>query len=219
MRVRLALWLVAVASMAAAVAAVVLAALLPLDQGPADADAARPAMPATAPSDAASWFNDVATLDLRQPLTDARAPIATQATATPAPAADAAPGVELIGTAVEPGHCIGLFTLADGSLVLKPVGQVVGGARIVSITSDAATLEWHDRMIELKLPRPGGSTDLAEAPADSTPRMTQTIAHETASSVWATPAKAEESPPAAISLDEADLRRVLNAKPTLGDGE
>lgn len=84
----------------------------------------------------------IAQRDLRQAL------LAAGSEARPA---DAELGIELIGTALEPGRQFGVFRLADGALVVRAPGAAAGDYEVLEITRGTARLRHGAREIELKV--------------------------------------------------------------------
>lgn len=64
--------------------------------------------------------------------------------------------VVLTGAVVEPGSTYGVFRDGAGRTRLLSVGESVDGAKIVTITADSATLEYHGREIILAKKRRQG---------------------------------------------------------------
>jgi hypothetical protein len=100
-------------------------------------------------------FSAVWSRQLRLPLTDPAA--ASQNSANIASAAPVLPiQLSLLGTALEPGYSMALFSTPQGGLELKSVGQKIGehsGApEIVEITADCVLLRHAGGTVKLSLP-------------------------------------------------------------------
>jgi hypothetical protein len=151
-RVRSILWLVTALAAAGAAMAVAGVALLPLEssadapsQPAARGHAAGTSEQARAVPPLAS-FAPAWQLPLRRPLVDPPlpAPVATDKPAKP-------PGlaVRLIGTIVDGQHPRGVFMTGLTLVELKRVGDVVAGARVLAIDSNAAILSYEGETVVL----------------------------------------------------------------------
>jgi hypothetical protein len=155
-RVRLTLWLTTAVAAAGAVAALVAATLLPLDV-PSDA---RPGTQSRRPASASTTlatlpplesFESAWRLPLRRPLVD---PPATES-AVPAAAAvkPPAPPIRLVGTIVDSRRPRGVFMTGLATIELKGVGETAGGAKILAIDDNSATLTYEGDTIVLRRER------------------------------------------------------------------
>jgi hypothetical protein len=160
-RLRSMLWLTAALAAAGAVAAIVAAVVLPLSNdteatGRAGAASARrsttaPATRAPAVPPLAS-FEPAWRLKLRRPLVDpaptprAAAKVAKSVTPPSLP-------VRLIGTIVDGAHPRGLFMSGLATVELKGVGDVTGGAKILAIDENSATVSYGGESVVLKRER------------------------------------------------------------------
>ena len=102
-------------------------------------------------------------IDLRRPLV---APLHAAAQAiAPAPMS-----FHLIGTTVETGHSMALFTTASGAQRLKAIGEEIDGARIVTIDRDGVNVLLGSSMISLPVERshtagqPPGKPEMVRIP-------------------------------------------------------
>jgi hypothetical protein len=156
------LWLTAALASAGAVAAIVAAVVLPLSN---DADATGGAGVAgarrstTAPLTRApavpplASFEPAWRLKLRRPLVDP-APIPRAASAKVAKSVKPPTlPVRLIGTIVDGAHPRGLFMTGLATVELKGVGDMTGGAKILAIDDNSATLSYGGESIVLKRER------------------------------------------------------------------
>jgi hypothetical protein len=120
-----------------------LAALAPLEAPAPSKAAPGPAAAQAAPEERVEPFEAYAAIcqrNLLEPLFDA----------PPAPAAAAAmPGVRLMGTAIEPGFCYGLFRNALGEPKMVGVGESIEGAEVVAVAEQSVTLKFGGRTITL----------------------------------------------------------------------
>jgi len=162
-RVRSMLWLTAALGAAGAACAIVAAVLLPLS---IDADraigggggVANARRSATAPVSRPSTVPPLASfepawrLKLRRPLVDpAPAPrsVARVAKSVKPPTLP----VRLIGTIVDGAHPRGLFMSGLATVELKGVGEVTGGAKILAIDDNSATISYGGESVVLKRER------------------------------------------------------------------
>jgi hypothetical protein len=100
----------------------------------------RPASRPSEPDLAVIWERD-----LRQPLVD---PVPVP----PAPIPEPKIAVQLVGTAVEPQRCYGVFALSSGTIVVRPVGATLEGCDVIAIERGRARLRNGGREYELKIP-------------------------------------------------------------------
>ena len=160
MRVRSMLWLAAVLAAAGAVAAVVAAVMLPLsnDSSANGAGIASARRSATAPATRVANVPPLASfepawrLKLRRPLVDPAPqprPAAKVAKAVKAPTLP----VRLVGTIVDGAHPRGLFMTGLATVELKGVGDTTGGAKILAIDDNSATLSYGGESIVIKRER------------------------------------------------------------------
>ncbi len=92
-------------------------------------------------------FQPLWNLQLRQPLFD------------PPPAPSPAPPVvkqpiltiKLAGIINEPGHCFAMFTMPDGQIEMKAVGDRCGDAEVVSIEDNVVNVRFNGQTIKLRL--------------------------------------------------------------------
>lgn len=96
-----------------------------------------------------STFGQVWSLNLRRPLIDEPkvAPTPAKKRSKPTPPLSA----RLAGTVVEPGHSIAMFITKNGKIELKGIGEKVGGAEVIEITSTGVSLKYHEKVIDLAL--------------------------------------------------------------------
>ena len=150
-RTKLLLWLTAAAGALGAAACVAAALLLPLDVAPpapprphARADAAGPAAPSVPPLESfeAAWSTP-----LRRPLVDPPAQVAAETTP---PAASPIPMLRLVGTIVDGERPRGVFMSGLATIELKSVGDKTGGAEILKIDAESATLSYNGQTFLLK---------------------------------------------------------------------
>lgn len=107
----------------------------------------QPSKPAeTVPAEAPIDIDRVCRRNLRQPLTDAPAPVTTPAPEQPL-------AIRLVGTAVEPDRRFGVFLLANNTTVLKEVGTSIDGYELIAVERGLAQLRRGERKIELRVPR------------------------------------------------------------------
>jgi hypothetical protein len=163
-RVRSMLWLTAALAAAGAVAAIVAAVVLPLSTQNDGCDLPAPRRSTTGAATRVSAVPPLASfepawrLKLRRPLVDAApAPraVARVAKSVKPPSLP----VRLIGTIVDGAHPRGLFMTGLATVELKGVGDVTGGAKILAIDDNSATVSYGGESIVLKRER---------APFDST---------------------------------------------------
>src|SRR5687768_3758478 len=143
-RTKLLLWLTAAAGAAGAAACVAAAILLPLDVAPpappratARADATGPAAPSVPPLES---FEPAWSAPLRRPLVDPPAQVAAETTA---PARPPIPMLRLVGTIVDGDRPRGVFMVGLATIELKSVGDKTGGAEILKIDAESATLSYN----------------------------------------------------------------------------
>ena len=220
---RLSLFSVAVASVAAGVSAVIFAAAMPLNIAAITESGSKPAsiVISRGPSALPPLFADVALVDLRRGWTETPpTPVTSPEPVTVQNTASVLPSIRLLGTVIEAGHTMALFSDANGKCQFKSVGDQVEGATILEIHDSVATLLWNDSRVDVAIPR-----DTALAASNASPM--------TASSVSVTPATTGQvSLPSAnvnpvannrtetvpeISTDEKEMCAFLNRKPTLED--
>jgi hypothetical protein len=167
-RTKLLLWLTAAAGALGAGACVAAALLLPLDvpapappraAGPAEATGpAAPSMPPLAD------FEQAWAVALRRPLTD---PPPQLAAATTGPSRPANLMVRLVGTIVDGERPRGVFMVGLAALELKGVGDKAGGAEILRIDAESATLAYNGQTFVLK--REKNPFDTTGATAEMSP--------------------------------------------------
>jgi len=149
------LWTVNVALGALTAASVAFALAAPLEVGVPQLVEAKAASGVDAAKDAAPdpllSYAVIYQRDLRKPL------FPPKVVEAPRPAAaKPALGVQLVGTAVEPGHTYGFFRDRSGETKLISVGETVDGAEVTAITDGAATVKYHGDLITLRVPEEGG---------------------------------------------------------------
>lgn len=83
--------------------------------------------------------------DLRQPVVDMPAP-------PPAVAIEPPLAIHLLGTAVADDQQLGIFALANNSIVVKKVGESLDGYELLSIARGEARLKRGDRKFDLRVP-------------------------------------------------------------------
>ena len=163
-RVRSMLWLTAALASVGAACAIVAPGVLPLStqNGGCDLPAPRrsttsmsPRLPAVPPL---ASFEPAWRLKLRRPLVDA-APAPRAVARLAKSAKPPSLPVRLIGTIVDGAHPRGLFMTGLATVELKGVGDVTGGAKILAIDDNSATVSFGGESIVLKRER---------APFDST---------------------------------------------------
>ena len=155
---------------AAALATVLAAAFVQPDQAEPKPESPHPAGAADVARDsklAIGDFAPVMDMDLRRPLVDQPPPptAAVHSDDVP-PAPPPPPSFRLAGTIIESGHCMALFTTSTGKTEVKQIGEEMEGAKLLSITDDAATLRWNGREIVVAVDRPAGAgrtTNVIEA--------------------------------------------------------
>jgi hypothetical protein len=146
-RVRSMLWLTTVMAAAAAILAIAAASFLPLSL-PSDVQIRSAAAPtnATAPATSAQLLPPLASfepawrLPLRRPLVDPAAVALVAADQSPKPAGLT---IRLIGTIVDGQHPRGVFMSGLATVELKGIGEIAGGAKVLAIDDNSATL-WLD---------------------------------------------------------------------------
>jgi hypothetical protein len=149
-RTKLLLWLTAAAGALGAAACVAAALLLPLDVAPpaprraaGPAEAAGPVAPSVPPL---AEFEQAWTAALRRPLTDPPPQLA----AATAPARPVNQMVRLVGTIVDGDRPRGVFMVGLATIELKGVGEKAGGADILRIDAESATLTYNGQTFVLK---------------------------------------------------------------------
>jgi hypothetical protein len=173
-RIKLLLWIITATAAGGAVVAIATSLLLPLEPSTetsgvspshAPKNIAGSPTPAVPPleSFAPAWR-----LPLRRPLVDPPAPVVVDADKTAQPAALA---VRLIGTIVNGQHSRGVFLTGLSTVELKSIGDTVGGASVLSIDSNSATLCFQGETVTLlreKAPfDPSGESYETAAPANA----------------------------------------------------
>ncbi len=237
---RMSLWCCAVASAAAAVAAVVFATATPLarvgPEGPAVSRALSDGKALDAVSASIS-FDDVRGVDLRRPLDDAAIP--AQAVATLEVAETNLPTLRLLGTIVEPGHSMALLADDAGKPQFHAIGDEVSGAKIVGIRDREITVQWGDKQVAIaqpveparsmsvvsaKLINPGVAAVAPVAYAPVSPTAASTVlasSHQPVPAIHVSNSVPGPVPsPAPLlgsSTEDGDMRALLNQKPTLED--
>jgi len=158
-RVRSMLWFTAALAAAGAVAAVVAAVILPLSMNSDAAGAAGNARrAATASASRVSTVPPLASFEpawrvkLRRPLVDAAPAPRAAAKVAKAVKPPSLP-VRLIGTIVDGAHPRGLFMTGLATVELKGVGDMTGGAKILAIEENSATVSYGGESIILKRER------------------------------------------------------------------
>ena len=136
---RASLWFATATLLLLAVAGLLLTAMMPL-QNPAHAHAPQTRSTAAGSEPAApdltlASFEPVWGLDLRRPLYDPPRPAAPG----PAPGKRPAVPLQLIGTMVEDGHSVAMFTTAQGGIELLGVGQKHEGLEVLRIAEGTVT--------------------------------------------------------------------------------
>jgi len=97
---------------------------------------------------ALSTLANIWKLNLRRPIFDN--PTARTATAPTRKAASRL-SARLAGTVIESGHSIAMFVTKKGGIELKSIGEMVGNAKILSISKNGVTVEHNGTTIELSL--------------------------------------------------------------------
>ncbi len=175
-RARIILWLTALAGASGGVAALLLAAIVPLDDPTAVPIASgRPVTtrPAAATPAGLAAFDGLLDLNLRRPLVDPPdvVPVVTDSS----PAAAPRPTVHVVGAVVEPGHCFAIISDADGATRFCAPGESIAGAVIESIDSEGVTVRFAGQAIrfpiEKAMPAPpvGAALMGAQPPPTSEP--------------------------------------------------
>lgn len=92
-------------------------------------------------------FQPLWNLKLRQPLFD------PPPAPPPAPAVVKQPmlAIKLAGIINEPGHCFAMFTMPDGQIEMKAVGDRCGDAEVLSIEDNTVNVRFNGQTIKLKL--------------------------------------------------------------------
>src|SRR5688572_28267746 len=146
------LWLTAAAGAAGAAACLAAAVLLPLDVPPPvatrPAGAADVVPPTAARVVPLEEFERAWAVNLRRPLVDP--PAAQLAAGTTAPARPTPVMVRLVGTIVDGERARGVFLVGLATIELKGVGDKAGGAEILRIDAETATLSFDGRTFVLK---------------------------------------------------------------------
>lgn len=139
-RVRGILWGTAAAATAGAVAALVATVRLPLEMNvPRDPVVAPPARVSQAQDNPPlEWFEPAWRVSLRRPLVDPPAVVAAASEQAAAPA----PRVRLVGTIIDGRRPRGIFVVGLASVEVKGVGDKAGGADIIAIDDNTATLSF-----------------------------------------------------------------------------
>ena len=175
-RARTILWLTAALGAAAGAGALVLAFAMPLDAAsppaprvvaatsPADDNPSVPGVPPLESFEAA-W-----SLPLRRPLVDPPAPVAVAAAATQ-PGRPPNLMVRLIGTIIDGRRPRGVFLVGLAGVEIKTVGERAGGAEILRIDDNAATLSYNGQTFTLRREKTpfdptGGGVEPPAAKAD-----------------------------------------------------
>ena len=144
-RVRITLWLLAVALTGASVVTVILGAALPYVKAEApptsNIDAHQADKGHESPAIALSAFARLWDVNLRRPLYDSPTPAKT----LPKPKPPAPLNMRLVGTMIEPGHSMAMFITKGGRIELRRVGQTVAQAKVVTIQADRVKLMYHGR--------------------------------------------------------------------------
>lgn len=159
-RISITLWWIAGLLACSAVAVIVVGLTAPIEFSDAGAQAP-PASPATTGIDAnapgpgvrqasppLSAFATVWDADLRRPLFD---PPPVTVAKPPSPPPPPPLTIRLVGTVVEPDRALGLFVTAGGKVEMKGAGQVVDGAKIISVNERGAIVLHHGRQVALTL--------------------------------------------------------------------
>jgi hypothetical protein len=160
-RANLLMWFATALLLAGAVAALAAGLLLPMES-PRTAGAhqqriaAHPANPALSALPPLSSFQAVWSRRFRQAETAAPAPVVETAAAPANPVASQQQ-IALAGTI---GTSLAIFRLANGSTVLKAVGDDIGDAEVISIQPARVRLREGNREIELSKPLASGPTTM-----------------------------------------------------------
>src|SRR5271154_612696 len=152
-RTRRLLWTTTAAAAAGSVLAIGLAMALPLDLPIDDVPPSTPPglakSPATDGIPSQAELEKVSAIDLGHDIV---------ATATPgidaAQSQIAQPDLHVIGTILEPGHCMAMLTGPDGKTIFLRVGDQIEGARIAAIAIDSVTVEIGGKPTILKVEKP-----------------------------------------------------------------
>jgi hypothetical protein len=110
--------------------------------------------PSSRPARVESLFAGALDCELRRPLVD----VATTTPVALAVAPVVRPGLQLLGTVVEPGHSMAYIATAGEKPTFKSLGAVVGGMTIVDIAEGAITLESDGHRQVIVVPRPAKTT-------------------------------------------------------------
>jgi hypothetical protein len=175
-RTRTILWLTAALGAAAGSGALVLAFALPLDGASRPAPRALvaaanenegPQPPGVPPL---ASFEPAWSLPLRRPLIDPPAPAVLPAAATQ-PGRPPNLMVRLIGTIIDGRRPRGVFLVGLAGVEIKTVGERAGGAEILRIDDNAATLSYNGQTFTLRREKTpfdptGGSVEPPAAKAD-----------------------------------------------------
>jgi hypothetical protein len=152
-RLRSTLWLTTALGAAGAIAALFAAFSLPL-QTPEPSSSTLSRTPTSAPAAAIASlpplesFEPAWRLPLRRPLVDP--PPTTPALPAAAAAKPAAPPVRLVGTIIDARHPRGVFVTGLATVEVKGVGESVGGAKILAVDDNTATLAYNDDTVTLR---------------------------------------------------------------------
>lgn len=190
-RVKSMLWLTAVMAVGGAAAAVWFGFFAPLSP-PAESTepaAAAPRMASTLPSNRSAALPPLASFEpawrlrLRRPLVDPPAPAPRVAVKASKATKPQGVNVRLIGTIVDGEHPRGLFISGLAAVELKGVGDVTGGAKILAIDENSATLSYNGNSFTLKRERnpfdsSGESYDAALRPNSATKVVRETDGEE-----------------------------------------
>jgi hypothetical protein len=154
-RVNLLLWTLAGICTAGAVLSFAFAVLVPLESATGDTT-----VPATRPASqqlalrgmpALAEYEPIFSAVLRQPTTDAPPPSEPAVTVDVAPAAAAdRPALTLVGTI---GQSLAMLRNERGEIEVKGVGDVAGGAKVVSIRTSRVEMQHNGRSIVLEKPK------------------------------------------------------------------
>ncbi len=92
-------------------------------------------------------FQPLWNLQLRQPLFD------PPPAPAPAPQAVKAPtlAIKLAGIINEPGHSFAMFTMPDGQIEMKAVGDRCGDVEVLSIEENTVSVRFNGQTVKLKL--------------------------------------------------------------------
>jgi hypothetical protein len=154
-RVKMLLWLTSAAGLGGAAAALVAAWRLPLDATVPPDPGARvtETTPTTTPSlPPLASFEPAWRRPLRRPLADPPPP-ASPVLASAQPAKPPNLMVRLVGTIVDGQHPRGVFLVGLAGIELKAVGEKAGGAEILRVDENTATLSYGGETFTLKRER------------------------------------------------------------------